>query len=312
MPKVHSVEGATKIYCRDIGRPIVTVPLFAHTGQILRGAGRHPTGAKNPPTGRSHGTEHGGKHGGIIGYNWRNRAFIRGDAVSFFVVVVAAKQRRGAFCVVLCHQHKSSHFSDLQCARAHVITDLAFFERLAERLFESSAGLVKSRVDHNGKTHAHSHALGEHLHNTKSRNRFVRGWNKKRVVLISRKIRSKIVTVQYLGIKGTMAEFARSGVVIDSGATTMNSTPLIIPNTQTTYTNGSLGGVPVTATSTTYGSPTVIPAHPPNANFLPQGEVMVDVDLAKQKSFLVAGNQIEIIDATPTSLTYRIVHLDSP
>ena len=109
-----------------------------------------------------------------------------------------------------------------------------------------------------------------------------------------------------------MAEFARSGVVIDSGATTMNSTPLIIPNTQTTYTNGSLGGVPVTATSTTYGSPTVIPAHPPNANFLPQGEVMVDVDLAKQKSFLVAGNQIEIIDATPTSLTYRIVHLDSP
>jgi hypothetical protein len=43
-----------------------------------------------------------------------------------------------------------------------------------------------------------------------------------------------VETVQYLGVRDGRAFFKRRTVDVETGATTMNSTPLIIPNTVTT------------------------------------------------------------------------------
>ncbi len=53
----------------------------------------------------------------------------------------------------------------------------------------------------------------------------------------------------------------------------MNSTAMVIPNSQTTTFTGFAGGQPVMGTATTYGPPTVIPAHPPEPEELPQSDV---------------------------------------
>jgi hypothetical protein len=76
-------------------------------------------------------------------------------------------------------------------------------------------------------------------------------------------------TVQYLGVKDGRAFFKRRTVDVETGATTMNSTPLVIPNTATTTHSGSVnvygpngyGHGSYSGTSTTVGPPTVIPAH---------------------------------------------------
>ncbi len=49
-----------------------------------------------------------------------------------------------------------------------------------------------------------------------------------------------VETVQYLGVKDGKAFFKRRTLNVESGATTMNSTPLIIPNSTTTTTRGSV------------------------------------------------------------------------
>jgi hypothetical protein len=80
-----------------------------------------------------------------------------------------------------------------------------------------------------------------------------------------------VETVQYLGVKDGMAIFRRRTVDVETGATTMNSTPLIIPNTATTTSSGSVniygpsgyGHGSYSGTSTASLPPTVIPAASP-------------------------------------------------
>jgi hypothetical protein len=115
-----------------------------------------------------------------------------------------------------------------------------------------------------------------------------------------------MVTVQFIGLEGTIAKFVRNGIAIDSGLTTMNSTPLILPNSSTSYTSGNVGGTPIYGTTTTYGTPTVIPADPPPQSIVPQDRLLLQVDTSKERTVLVAGKIIEIIDVSPTILTYRI------
>jgi len=115
-----------------------------------------------------------------------------------------------------------------------------------------------------------------------------------------------MITVQYLGSSGHVARFIRNGVEINTGATVLNSTPKIIPNVQTTETSGRIGSTRFSGTSTTHGTPTIIPARPPQAQVLPQAQVEFQIDVSKERSFSVAGKTVVIIDASPTSLTYRV------
>jgi hypothetical protein len=49
-----------------------------------------------------------------------------------------------------------------------------------------------------------------------------------------------VETVQYLGVRDGRAFFKRRTVNVETGATTMNSTPIIVPNTATTTHSGSI------------------------------------------------------------------------
>lgn len=114
-------------------------------------------------------------------------------------------------------------------------------------------------------------------------------------------------TVQYLGVRNGKAIFKRHSVAIETGATTMNSTPLIIPNQQTTYHSGVVGGTMYSGTSTSYAPPTIIPANTPRAQILDQGGLELTVDLrSRDKTFMVEGKTIEIRSADNKKIVYSI------
>jgi hypothetical protein len=122
-----------------------------------------------------------------------------------------------------------------------------------------------------------------------------------------------VETVQYLGVKDGRAFFKRRTVDVETGATTMNSTPLIIPNTATTTQSGSVnlygpngyGHGSYSGTSTTQLPPTVIPAHPPAPMVMDEGNLLLSVDLSKKPAQLsVAGKTLTILSADSSSLTY--------
>jgi hypothetical protein len=122
-----------------------------------------------------------------------------------------------------------------------------------------------------------------------------------------------VETVQYLGVRDGRAFFKRRTVNVETGATTMNSTPLIIPNTATTtqsgsvnvygpngYSSGSYSG-----TSTTRLPPTVIPAHPPAPMVMDEGSLLLSVDLSRKPAQLsVAGKTLTILQADSATLRY--------
>ena len=122
-------------------------------------------------------------------------------------------------------------------------------------------------------------------------------------------------TVQYLGVRDGKAFFKRRTVDVETGATTMNSTPLIIPNTATTYhrvsvdvygSNGYAFGS-YSGTSTTVGPPTVIPAHPPAPMVMDEGSLLLSVELSRKPAQLsVDGKTLTILQADSARLVYML------
>lgn len=125
--------------------------------------------------------------------------------------------------------------------------------------------------------------------------------------IFGRKTPTGMTTVQYLGVRKGKAIFKRQSVAIETGATTMNSTPLVIQNTQTATHSGVVGGTMYSGTSTTSAPPTIIPANTPQAQFLNQGAVEIAVDLKKtNKVMVVEGKKITIESADDTQVVYSI------
>jgi hypothetical protein len=122
-----------------------------------------------------------------------------------------------------------------------------------------------------------------------------------------------VETVQYLGVRDGRAFFKRRTVNVETGATTMNSTPMVIPNTATTTSSGSVnvygpsgyGHGSYSGTSTTTLPPTVIPAHPPTPVTMDEGSLLLSVDLSRKPAQLsVAGKTITVIEADNARLLY--------
>jgi hypothetical protein len=61
--------------------------------------------------------------------------------------------------------------------------------------------------------------------------------------------------VRYTGTENGAAVFERSDLIVESNKTAMTETPLVVPNTSSTYINGYSGNRPVSgiATTTSYG-----------------------------------------------------------
>lgn len=117
-----------------------------------------------------------------------------------------------------------------------------------------------------------------------------------------------LTTVQYLGVKNGKAIFRRRSITIETGATTMNSTPLVIPNSHTTNHSGMVGGVAYSGTSTSSLPPTVIPANTPDTQVLDHGAVEISLDLKKaEKTIVVDGKTIAIGSADSSMVVYSIL-----
>jgi hypothetical protein len=131
--------------------------------------------------------------------------------------------------------------------------------------------------------------------------------------MFGRKTPTGVETVQYMGVKDGRAFFKRRSVNVETGATTMNSTPIVIPNTATTMQSGSVnvygpngyGHGSYSGTSTTTLPPTVIPAHPPAPMVMDEGSLLLSVDLSQKPAQLsVAGKTLTVLDADSAKLVY--------
>lgn len=131
--------------------------------------------------------------------------------------------------------------------------------------------------------------------------------------IFGRKTPTGVETVQYVGAKDGRAFFKRRLVNVETGATTMNSTPLIIPNTATTTHSGSVnvygpngyGHGSYSGTSTTALPPTVIPARPPTPMVMDEGSLLLSVDLSRKPAQLsVAGKTLTVLQADSARLLY--------
>jgi len=112
-------------------------------------------------------------------------------------------------------------------------------------------------------------------------------------------------TVQYGGMKGGNAVLLRSGVTIASDATTMNSTPLIVPTQSTSTAYGTIGSRQFEATSTTTGM-AYIPARGSTTTSAQQPTIPIEVNWKSHPRVPVAGRMVVIEKADPLSITYRI------
>lgn len=127
------------------------------------------------------------------------------------------------------------------------------------------------------------------------------------------------VLLTYLGMEQGRVTFERQNIEIQSNATTMNSTPLFIPQTSTTTfsgaasvygvtPNGPISGSAMTSgTSTTAAPPVILPPKGSAILALGNEKVRYYLDLAETNEVVVEGHQVLIVKATPTSLRYKVL-----
>ena len=131
------------------------------------------------------------------------------------------------------------------------------------------------------------------------------------------------IIVSYLGLEQGRAVFERINIRMQSNATTLNSTPLIIPQTSTTYYSGTsnyAGMMPggnfsgsgvSSGTATTTVPPLVLPPTGSETRIISNDHMRYYVDLSSERSIVVDGNRIVIDDATASSVRYRIFTQDN-
>jgi hypothetical protein len=112
-------------------------------------------------------------------------------------------------------------------------------------------------------------------------------------------------TIQYGGLQGNKVVLLRSGVVTQSDATTMNSTPLILPTESQTNVSGIVGSRPVSGTATTTAMVYIPPAGSTSVSSQ-QGTIPVVVDWRVNPRVPMAGQTIIIESANSTSLQYHV------
>jgi hypothetical protein len=114
-----------------------------------------------------------------------------------------------------------------------------------------------------------------------------------------------VSSVQFAGLRGDKVLLLRSGISIASDATTMNSTPLIVPTSSTSTMSGMVGTSSFEARGTTSGL-AYIPARGSTTVSAQQPTVAVEVDWRRTPRVPMSGRTIVIEGADAAALTYRI------
>jgi len=131
------------------------------------------------------------------------------------------------------------------------------------------------------------------------------------------KVESGFIQVRYMGMTDDeRAVFRRIDVEIQSDETTMSrygvARTYTTSNTYGSVTarNTGFGTATATGSATTYTTGTTILPRKSTTNVLPPNAVEFAVDPLEQKEFTLVGITVNIIEATPFNLTYRL-HQDT-
>jgi len=118
-----------------------------------------------------------------------------------------------------------------------------------------------------------------------------------------------MVVVQYAGIENGNPVFYRSANIIETGATTMNSTGLWIPNVQTTNvsgtTYGSTGLGNFSGIATTTGQ-TYIPPKGSQAQQMQLGTLKIVLDLSDSEFLIIGNRKLQVLKANSSMIKYKI------
>jgi len=129
------------------------------------------------------------------------------------------------------------------------------------------------------------------------------------------------VFVIYLGVEQGRAVFERTTIRLQSNATTMNSTPIIIPHSSTTTFSGNtsfsgttvgggfVGNAVSSGTASTYAPPIIFPPSGSETQVISNDKIRYFLDLSKDRKIVVEGRVVFIENATASSVTYRIQEL---
>ncbi|MDX0440630.1 hypothetical protein GOD94_06095 [Sinorhizobium medicae] len=110
-------------------------------------------------------------------------------------------------------------------------------------------------------------------------------------------------TVRFVGTNGSRAVFERSDVVVESNATTMTESPMIIPQSTTTTINGTVGMTDVsgTARSTSYR---YVP--PRGSSQYATAQRPISITLGNGQSVTIQGRTLRVVGVAANSLKYIV------
>jgi len=129
------------------------------------------------------------------------------------------------------------------------------------------------------------------------------------------------ITIIYLGIEQRRAAFERQTVRLLSNATTMNSSPVVIPQSSTTTYSGSTniygaspsgafsGSALSSGTATTTAPPIVLPPSGSQTQVISNDRIRYFLDLRQNPKLIVEGHEVVIEEATASSVKYRVKNL---
>lgn len=116
-----------------------------------------------------------------------------------------------------------------------------------------------------------------------------------------------LTTVIYEGLRGEKVVFSRASTDIDTGATTMNSSSIVIDRSSTTMASGFVGGQAFSGSATTSSTPILLPPATPRARITERSRNQIELDARElPKTILVEGHRIRVLAADSLSVRYII------
>jgi len=121
--------------------------------------------------------------------------------------------------------------------------------------------------------------------------------------IFGRTVNAGSTTVRYIGTKQGRAMFERVDVAVQSNATTMSETPLIVPSTTRTNVQGQVGSTSVwgTATST---STQVLPAR--GSSQYATATQPIRFSLGNGQSTVIEGKTLTVVQVNANSVFYTV------
>lgn len=109
--------------------------------------------------------------------------------------------------------------------------------------------------------------------------------------------------VRFIGGQGQTAFFERSDISVETNATTVNQTPMLIPQTTNTTMSGNVGGTLISgqATSRSYSY-----VGPQPVSGYATASAPIGLSVATGQTVQIQGRALTIHHVTPSSVTYSV------